>query len=185
MVIKLSILIATIPSRKESFYSLLDNLNYQLCTTQGVEILSDDSIHINIGQKRNSLLLRAKGEYIIFADDDDEVSQNYVSLILKAIESKPDCVAINGTITTNGKDEKKWFISRVYGRWYTGKDWIYYRTPNHISPVRRELALKAGFPEICHGEDHTYSMRLLPLLKTETTIEQPIYHYKYRNDDKK
>ena len=56
---------------------------------------------------------------------------------------------------------------------------IYYRTPNHISPVKRELALQAGFPEIAFGEDHEYSKRLLPLLKTETIIKENLYHYDF------
>lgn len=184
----LSILIATIPSRAKSFdrvwYSLCEQTAIRETNGVSVEVLFDLSMEYNIGTKRNKLLQRSKGEYIVFIDDDDEISPNYVSLILKAIESKPDCVAINGIITTNGKDEKKWFISRNFLSWHIKKG-VYYRTPNHISPVRRELALKAGFPEIAHGEDYQYSMRLLPMLKTETYIKQPIYHYKYRNDDKK
>lgn len=178
MEIKLSILIATMPSRKESFYKLLDTINYQLCTIMDVEIISDDSMHINIGQKRNSLLLRAKGEYIVFIDDDDDISGDYISLILNATKFNPDCIGINGFITTNGLNSMKWYISIFYKRWFTMKG-TYYRTPNHISPVKRELALQAMFPEISHAEDYEYSMRLLPLLKTEYIISEPIYTYKY------
>lgn len=178
MLIKLSILIATMPSRKESFYRLLDSLNYQLCNTFGVEILSDDSMHINVGQKRNSLLLRAKGEYIVFIDDDDEISGDYINLILNAAKFNPDCIGINGFITTNGKNKMQWYISKSYKRWFTHKG-IYYRTPNHISPVKRLLALEAMFPEIAHAEDYEYSMRLLPLLKSEYIISEPLYFYKY------
>lgn len=166
------------PARKESFYKLLDSLNYQLCTTQGVEILSDDSMSYNIGIKRNALLKRAKGEYVVFIDDDDEVSPDYINLILIAIKFNPDCIGINGSITTNGLNSMKWYISMFYKRWFTNKG-IYYRTPNHISPVKRELALQAMFPEISHAEDYEYSMRLLPLLKTEYIISEPIYTYKY------
>lgn len=180
--IKLSILIANIPSREKQFLSLYHRLDNQLfllgADHRFVEIISDNSIDYNIGVKRNKLLHRAKGEYIVFIDDDDEVSNNYISLILNAIESNPDCVAIKGIMTTNGINEKNWLISKEFGRWYERKG-VYYRTPNHISPVRRELALKAGFPEISHGEDYQYSMRLFPLLKTETIIQEPIYHYKY------
>lgn len=174
--IKLSILIATMPIREDKFRQLISNISIQ--KTNEVEILFDGSDQYNIGVKRNKLLKRATGEYIIFIDDDDEIANNYVSLILNSIESKPDCVAINGIITTNGKDEKQWFISKKYKCWHNTNK-IYYRTPNHISPVKRELALRAGFPEISHGEDHVYSMRLISMLKTETIIEQPIYHYKY------
>ena len=183
MEISLSILIATMPSRKESFERL-----YQSLVNQGefpdVEIIYDNSMEYNIGIKRNVLLSRAKGEYVVMADDDDFVSESYIESILNAIEPSPDCVAINGIITTNGYDKRKWFISKEYGHWFTGTDGTYYRTPNHISPVKRELALKAGFPNISFGEDSVYSQRLIPYLKTETIIEEPIYYYDYKTINK-
>lgn len=132
----------------------------------------------NIGTKRNKLLEQAKGDYIVFADDDDSLAYNYVEKILEAIESGPDCIGISGVITTNGKNEKPWHISKDYGHWYEANG-VYYRTPNHISPVRRELALAAGFPEIQFGEDAEYSRRLLPMLKTEVKIPGILYYYRY------
>ncbi len=175
--VKLSILIATTASRKEMLDILLKGLIDQ-CGPE-VEILIDDHETNCIGKKRNDLLARATGEYVVYVDSDDHVSPNYVNLILAACITKPDCIGINGIITTNGLNEQKWFISKEYGRWYLRGN-VYYRTPNHISPVCRELALKAGFPEVKFAEDYAYSMALLPLLKTETIIHQPIYHYDYR-----
>lgn len=183
--IQLSILIATMPSRIRSFDSLMLNLKTQaILANQDVEILYDNSVLYNIGTKRNKLLERANGNYIVFCDDDDLVSDNYVKLILEATKSNADCIGINGIITTNGKDERKWFISKEYGCWKTEGD-VYLRTPNHISPVKRELALLAMFPEISFGEDYEYSMRLLPLLTSEEKITEPLYFYRYRNDERK
>jgi len=175
--VKLSILIATMPSRNIEFANLISILQPQ--QTNNVEILLDCELKYNIGIKRNKLLQQAKGDYVVYIDDDDEVTGNYVPLILNAIQSGADCIGISGIITTNGSDKSQWHISKDYGRWFTGPDGTYYRTPNHISPVKRELALKAGFPEISFGEDAEYSRRLLPFLKTEVKIEQNIYHYKY------
>lgn len=175
--IKLSILIATIPSRKSEFAQLISVLQPQ--QNSEVELLLDGCMDYNIGVKRNRLLQQAKGEYIVFIDDDDQISDKYVSSILNACNTGDDCIGINGTITTNGRNERRWFISKEYGHWYTGDDGTYYRTPNHISPVKRKLALQAGFPEIAFGEDAEYSRRLLPLLKTETIISEPIYKYLY------
>lgn len=178
----LSVLIATIPEREYLLHPLVSflvkQLNDPINNSDKVEIIIDPETMYNIGTKRNRLLARASGEYIVFADDDDEVYHNYISLILEACKSDSDCIGINGIITTNGQDEKKWFISKEYQSWYSNAG-IYYRTPNHISPVKRELALKAGFPEISYAEDAEYSRRLLPFLKTETIISEPIYHYKY------
>lgn len=145
-----------------------------------VEVIVDDSMEYNIGCKRNKLLQKAKGKWVVFIDDDDVVSEDYVNLIIVATRFNPDCIGINGIITTNGKNERKWYISKQYKEWFTHNN-IYYRTPNHISPIKRELALQAGFPDIKHGEDAEYSRRVLPLLKNEYIIAEPIYHYKYNN----
>lgn len=179
---KISILIATMPSRLQKLDDLMSVLNPQIDLNGlhgEVEVLIDPRIDINIGQKRNILLQKAKGDYIVFIDDDDHVSLHYIKLILEAIKSNPDCVGISGIITTNGTKQKQWHISKDYGKWFE-RNGIYYRTPNHISPVKRELALKAGFPETAFGEDAEYSRRLLPLLKTEVKIKGNIYHYDYR-----
>lgn len=179
MEITLSILIATMPIRVVKLNSLWKMLEANGLNFPDVEVIVDNSMEYNIGTKRNKLLERATGDYITYIDDDDQIPSNYVQLILDACKLGSDCVGINGTITTNGHDLRKWFISREYGSWYTGAEGTYYRTPNHISPVKRELALQSGFPEISFGEDAEYSRRLLPLLKNETIITQPIYHYDY------
>ena len=172
---KLSILIATIPFRELQLQELIENLHSQ---GGDVEILVDGNMGYNVGRKRNLLLERATGEYIVFVDDDDEVSEDYIPLILGAIKSKPDCVGTSGIITINGDTGHQWHISRRFKKWYE-KDGVYFRTPNHISPVRRDIALKAKFKEIAFGEDFDYSMRILHLLKTEVVIKENIYTYNY------
>lgn len=174
---RLSILIATMPSRINSFSQLCNSINEQGFFDQ-TELLHDDNMGYNIGIKRNRLLERAKGDYVIFADDDDAISPDYIAKILAATETNPDCIGISGTITFNGTNRRQWHISKEYGHWYEYQS-IYYRTPNHISPVRRGLALQAGFPEIAFGEDAEYSKRLLPLLKSEVVVEGNIYEYRY------
>ena len=56
---------------------------------------------------------------------------------------------------------------------------FYLRYPNHLNPVKREYALKVGFPEISMGEDKSYSQRILQYLNTEEYIEEPIYFYEF------
>jgi glycosyltransferase involved in cell wall biosynthesis len=193
----LSVLIATMPKRSWDMNTLLVSLSSQFASIDlpvinkepslfdngtpfnpPVEIIIDDSMDYNIGVKRNKLLARAKGDYIVFCDDDDEIYPDYLAKICRATLTKPDCIGISGVISFNGKNRRQWHISKEYGSWYERGN-TYYRTPNHISPVRRELALQAGFPEISFGEDAEYSRRLLPLLKTEVIIPGILYHYKY------
>ena len=40
-----------------------------------------------IGEKRNWLLEQAKGEYVVFVDDDDLVTNNYVQSIMKRMNT--------------------------------------------------------------------------------------------------
>ena len=176
MEIALSILIATFSRDAEKLKSLLSDLESQM--QKGIEVVINSEEKTIIGKKRNDLLKQAKGKYIVFIDSDDHISKNYIWSIMQACSIGNDCIGISGTITTNGKNARQWHISKEYGKWYqTGT--VYFRTPNHISPVKRELALKAGFPEIAFAEDAEYSRRLLPLLKSETIIKGNIYHYDY------
>lgn len=179
MAIKLSVLIATMPSRKWKFNRLMNILDSQMPMNGSVQVLWDDSMDYNIGIKRNKLLERADGDYIVYCDDDDLVSKDYIHKILKATVGNPDCIGISGVITTNGKNEKQWHISKDYGTWYE-KNGEYLRTPNHISPVKREIALKIKFPEISYGEDAVYSRNIHPHLHTENIVEGNIYTYKYK-----
>jgi hypothetical protein len=108
------------------------------------------------------------------------VDSEYISLIIKTIKSNInlDCIGMRGIITFDGSNEKKWVISKEYGSWYENNG-VYYRTPNHISPVKRSIAIEKGFPDKSDGEDYDYSMAVLPLLKNEVMIDKEIYHYRY------
>ena len=85
---KLSVLICTIPERKEKFDILLNKLQF-LSINKDVEILCDNRARgtVTIGQKRNDLINKSTGDYISFVDDDDDISNNYFDLILNAIET--------------------------------------------------------------------------------------------------
>lgn len=183
--LKLSILICTIERRKHFLQRILSILEPQ--KTDEVEILIEkDNEELTIGAKRNKLLNRAQADYLVFCDDDDRVSDNYVSLILNAInKSFPDSIGMNLIMTVDKVIEERSFHSIKYDHWYDEPDpekpWLkkYFRNPNHLNPVKRELALKVKFPEISMGEDKSYSQQLLQYLKTEEYIEEPIYFYDF------
>jgi glycosyltransferase involved in cell wall biosynthesis len=183
----LSVLVCHLKNRRPLFDRLMNVLGPQI--TDNVEILFEtDDGELTTGAKRNKLLKRATGKYIVFVDDDDLVSKDYVSLILGAVQNNCDVVGIHLLMITGGviETECRTYHSIQYDHWYDEKDpdrpgrKRYFRNPNHLNPVKRELALKIMFPEITIGEDHNYSKRLFPLLETETYIEQPIYYYLVR-----
>lgn len=179
-VTKISILIATTSSRAHFLLSLMNKLQPQIAG-KPVEIVVNANETDVIGKKRNDMVLKATGEYVIHLDVDDEVPKYYVDKLLVAVETKPDCVGINGIMTTNGKDKRQWFISMDYKDW-SEKNKVYLRTTNHITAVKRDIALKVPFPEVKFGEDYAYSMALKPHLKTEVKIKEPMYHYKFVKD---
>ncbi len=175
---RLSVLIPTMPSRKVLFDELIASLQRQPFSNE-VEILVDDS-DMHTGTKRNNLLQKSSGDYTVFIDDDDKVSDDYIPLVLAAIEENPDCVGIQGLMSINGKQWHRWFISYRNASWFENNG-IYYRSTNHISPVKASISKQVQFPDITIGEDHAWSMKLLPLLKSETVIEKDIYYYRYND----
>lgn len=167
--------------------------DYQGCRiyNSDVELLIEtDNGEMTIGAKRNILLDRAIGDYVCFIDDDDMVPDYYVEEILRAIGEDdvrtggaPDAIGIKGHYFEAQKSAQVFIHSIQYDSWFT-QDGVFYRPPNHLNPVKRELALKAGFPEKDHGEDHDYSMKMLSILdmdpefaKTEVFIDKVMYFY--------
>jgi glycosyltransferase involved in cell wall biosynthesis len=172
---KLSILTVTLESRSAIFQSLVRILESQY--TKEVELLANiDKGEKSIGQKRNELLQAAKGEYVAFLDDDDQVSPYYITSILQALESKPDCVGLEGIITLRNQLPKKFIHSIKYQDWFE-KDNIYYRCPNHLNPIKKSIALDVGFLNVSYQEDKDFSFRLKGKLHTENYIDFPIYFY--------
>jgi len=178
---KLSILVCSLNSRKNFLDRLLERLCPQVNANEAeVEILLRvDNGEATIGAKRNSLVHMATGDYAAMIDDDDLVSENYVNLILGAIGTNPDCVGMQGIMTTDGHSPRKFEHSLKHRSWYE-KDGIYYRNPNHLNPIKRKMVISTPFLEINYGEDADFSKRILPLLETEVFIEEPIYFYEFR-----
>ena len=180
---RISLLVCSLESRHRELRHLKNCLAPQL--TDAVELLVNvDRGQKTIGLKRNELLEEASGEYIAFIDDDDLVSDDYVEKILTAVESNPDCCGMEGIVTFNGQNPRRFVHSLRYREWFE-RDGVYYRNPNHLSPVKRELALQVGFPEKNYWEDRDYSARLLHLLNREVYIMGPIYYYLYVKQKKK
>jgi hypothetical protein len=183
---KLSILIPTIVEREKSFNALVAKLSDQISLNkldEQIEIVHIcDNKEMTIGDKRNKLVKKAIGEFICFIDDDDDISDEYVKLIYGAIIGHPDidCIGMVGEITTNGRNPKKFIHSIKYNRYFE-KDKIYYRPPNHLNPVRREIAIKYEFPPKNFAEDSSYAVRMCKdgVLKKEHFIKKTIYYYKW------
>ncbi len=186
----LSILIRTLPWRHETFNFIYNKLLSQratLCLEKFVEILPDDrGKDVSSGQKANDLIRKAQGKYVVFIDDDDDVAEYYIDEMVKACRYDMDCVAINGHMTTDGRDKIRWRLSKNYENVtiIENGEQIYLRKTNHITAVKREHALKAPFPNVSNAEDKGYSEGVNRFLKSEFVIQKPMYHYKYSSQNK-
>lgn len=149
-------------------------------------IVAKDNRQISTGVKRNLLLGLAKHHYVVQIDDDDYVYPYYFEEIIKAIQSFPDCVGTKGYYSMDGGATTEWRLSKDYPNEtiFENGTAVYIRTTNHISPVKRTLALQAGFPDKSNAEDKEFSIRLQPLLKTEVKIDRMMYHYRYSSQNK-
>lgn len=168
--------------RRGMLQRLMQQLQPQL--NGQVEVITDiDNGEATTGNKRNRLIKSATGEYIVFVDDDDEIASDYVASILQAAESKPDCIVFSGWMTTNGIDRRDFHLSIHYPYEAITRNGKveYLRYPNHITPIRRDIALHVQFENRTIGEDYAWATEIHKrgLLKTEVKIHKFLYHYKF------
>lgn len=179
----LSILLPTISTRASQFARLEAHVRAQ-SDGKPVEILSEcDNKEISIGRKRQNLLEKASGEWVVFIDDDDWVSDTYVDDILAALATGPDCVGFLIRCTTNGRNQRMAKASLQYREWNENVDgYAHVRSPYQKTPVRRSIALLVGFPDLRYAEDRQYSRGLVKHLKTEVFIDKVLYEYRFRSE---
>ena len=182
----LTIMICTIPERKDMFDLLIQKLKMQITQEKVqnfVEILycSENDPIVTIGQKRNTLMQSANGEYVCFIDDDDDISDDYIKLVFSAIQKKPDCLSLKGIITIDGKDPKEFIHSLRYSSYFT-KHNTFFRPPNHLNVIKKSLIKRFKFPEKNFGEDTDWAMQVCKkkALKHEIEIPSILYFYKFR-----
>ncbi len=178
----LSILICSLQKRLVGLAPLIRELQIQ---SEGnpVEILwLGDNKKMTVGEKRNKLLSLATGDYVCFIDDDDWVADSYIDEILKALESKPDCVCFE-CLYTNAETAKENHVYFQHCNKSEDRDaeGIRIRMVNHLNPVKREIALKIGFPEKNFGEDSLYAINLWNsrMLQKSITIKKVLYFYRF------
>lgn len=181
-----SILICSLEERHQSFDKLKTKLDKQIQEAglqDKIEVLSYiDNRETPVGTKRNALVSRSSGKYIAFIDDDDDVHDQYISMIYEKLLNDPDCVSLEGIITTDGNNPKKFIHSLAYNHYFE-KDGVYYRPPNHLNPIKRQYAVQFQFPEKNYGEDTDWALQIAStgVLKNEEVIDRPYYFYLFQN----
>lgn len=183
----LSILIPTLEARTSLCEKLCSELELQLRLTNSrdiVEILVlRDAGSAAVGAKRNQLISQARGRFIVFVDDDDSVSRDYVGKLVNTIRENPgaDCISFAGEITFRGKHPRKMVHSARYRDWHYHKG-RYLRPPCHITPIRRHIAARYPFAEIDYAEDMDWTLRIShdQVLEQEVLLDDILYFYNSR-----
>jgi glycosyltransferase involved in cell wall biosynthesis len=171
------------PSRYAMWGKLQTELRRQALSYPGqIEFMWDSDPNATIGAKRNKLLNQSHFKYIVFIDDDDAISENYIELLMQAAATDCDCASLKGVYSVDGKEDGVFEHSIKYNEWKTnplGSEVKYIRTPNHLSMLRASIAKQFKFPDTSWGEDHDWSKQIHEsgLLKTEYYINDIIYYY--------
>ena len=178
---QLSILICSLQSRATLRERVLAQLNAQiddLAKPDAVEIqvIVDDGAKPT-GEKRNELMALARGRYLCFVDDDDTVSSSYVAKLLSAIESGADCIVFKGLRSHDGVVEKEFWFS--IGHDYVDSGPVYLRFPNHLCPMKAEIARSERFAPVSIQEDIDWATRIRPKLRTEHVVDDVLYFYQH------
>lgn len=196
---KWAILIPTLPSRAELLRDLRERLTPQIepYKSDVVAIVDRTSQKDNVADRRNYLLALAArwgAEYVSFIDDDDLVTEDYVSSILPLLDGV-DTVQFHQAYYHDGIYK---FTERRCLSWTTGNKSAslyrqmfryipdHFRDISHLSAIRRELVLpfrNATDTLSEHAEDSRWvdDMRAAGVLKTEHVVEKVLYHYLFRS----
>lgn len=182
MEITLSILICSVDTeeRQVKLKKLINELHRQISKNfaeEMVEIIIDtDNMEKSVGKKRNDLIEKAQGEFICFIDDDDFVSENYLSTILYHLNSGIDIVLITIEHIENGVNKPKIIPSLYIDNLNTGEA-VLKTNHFHLCPHKKSIARNVLFECINFAEDMMYSQKMVRHIINSHTIYEPIYIY--------
>lgn len=187
----LSICICTLTKRVGLLAVLLRELTRQIEENNATDLvefcIEEDNGELTTGTKRNKTYEKARGLYVLSHDDDDWPAPYYIKELLEAAKKGCDAIAMNGTMTTDGKQMRRWFISKD-NPYIASNDKrgniIYLRFHNHLSPIKREIATHFKFPDVSMAEDYAFALAVHKsgLIKTEAVIGTPVSEFIRRYD---
>lgn len=173
---KLSILTPTIPGREAQLKALQTKITNQSIGKPVEHLALCDNRARTIGAKRQALVDIARGEYIAFVDDDDDIANDYVSSVLDAIAKGTDVITFEQRAIYNGLESK--IVFGVNNRDEPFKPGgITLRAPWHVCAWRRESVADCQFSESNYGEDRIWSIQARKRARTGYHIARVLHTY--------
>ncbi len=127
---------------------------------------------VSVGVHLNQILAEAQGEYFMLLADDDEITPNYVSEMVRQLDAHPEASAavsrqeiidMNGTVIRGGETNLPEILS---GTEFVRSAWIRYNLGIECFStvvVKTELAkMRGGYPDFSHGNyiDNSFLLRV-------------------------
>jgi hypothetical protein len=183
MSLLLSILTPAVPSRLEQLGKLCEELGKQIFPGVNAEhLVLLDNKKRTVGEKRDALLRAARGKYVAFVDDDDWISEDYVSRLIGAMSGDPDVITFLQEATVNGVRGTIEFRLGNPNEGFCQKDGDkkIRRNAWHVCAWKRSRAMLSHFPATNYGEDWAFAAPLcaLPGL-TEVHIDRVLHYYRH------
>ena len=174
----LSILIPSIPSRFKLVQKLYKHIEGQIKGREVEILVLIDNKKRSIGAKRQSLVDIAKGKYIAFVDDDDNVSGNYIDEMLIGAKKNKDVICFQQLATINDTWSYISFSIENENDEFRPNE-ITRRKPFHVCGIKRSLTKGAKFPDVGYGEDWHWMEQVLKNVKTEYKTNKVLHFYTY------
>ena len=176
-----SILIPTIPGREASLRRLLESIREKIariCPALRYEIcLAFDNRETSIGMKRQELLQGAKGKYVSFIDDDDDITSEYVEDFVGMMQGSYPTMRLRGRI------DPYTFTHSVGNSLDSpmAKQSVFLRPPNHLNPMMTDVAKLIHYKDGTRGEDLDWTIRMARtgFITHEYTSDESRIHYIY------
>ena len=160
----LSILTPAIWNR-ESAKFLAAAISEQIGSAPVEHLVLFDNRARSIGAKRQALVDIARGQYLAFVDDDDDISPDYVDRLLKAAQTGADVITFRQRAIYNGLESEVHFgINNQDEAFKPGG--ITLRAPWHVCAWKRERVDECLFVESNYGEDKIWCLQARQRIKT-------------------
>lgn len=183
----LTIMLPTTIDRRETFYPLLEEIKRQIAKNKFEDIveviIDEDNKEKSVGKKRQDLLERARGKYVVGIDSDDWISEDYLDCIITSLKENPSIDHVGFLEDCDIDGEKSISIFSINNKvWAENQDgYDHIRCANPKSVILREKALQVGYEDSRYGEDRVFSEAVTSLLTSEVFIHKPLYLYRYKS----